>query len=314
MITVVGSFNMDLVIEVPRFPAPGEAILGRDFRRACGGKGANQALAIARMGHSVGMIGAVGRDAFGDEMVANLAAAGVDTRAVIRRPEVASGTAMIVLDATGQNQIVVANGANDTLSPADIESQADRIRRSRALVIQLETPMDGVELACEIASAAGVPVVLNPAPYAPVSGALLRRCRWIIPNEGEAALLSGHPVRNAGDAAVAARRIREAAPASEVLVTLGAHGVWLDTQDFTGQIPGVPVKAVDTVGAGDTFIGAFVARWMEGAGVVAAARFGCAAAAIAVTRRGAQSSLPLRAEVDAAIAAQCHQDLDFDAR
>jgi len=120
-------------------------------------------------------------------------------------------------------------------------------------------------------------------------------------------------VRNAADAAVAARRIREAAPASEVLVTLGPNGVWLDTHDFTGQIPGIPVKAVDTVGAGDTFIGAFVARWIEGAGVVAAARFGCAAAAIAVTRRGAQSSLPLRAEVDAAIAAQCHQNLDFDA-
>lgn len=302
MITVVGSFNMDLVIEVPRFPAPGEAILGRDFRRACGGKGANQALAIARMGHAVGIIGAVGQDAFGEEMVANLAAAGVDTRAVIRRLEVASGTAMIVLDATGQNQIVVANGANDTLSAADIESQADLIRRSRVLVIQLETPLDGVELACEIAHTAGVPVVLNPAPYAQVSETLLRRCRWIIPNEGEAALLSGHPVRNAAEAAVAARRIREAAPASEVLVTLGPKGVWLDTQDFTGQIPGVPVKAVDTVGAGDTFIGAFVARWIEGAGVVVAAGFGCAAAAIAVTRRGAQSSLPLRAEVDAAIA------------
>ena len=300
-ILVVGSFNMDLVLEVPRFPRPGEAILGRNFRRACGGKGANQACAIARLGAPVAIIGAVGQDAFGDEMRANLAAAGVDITAVARREDVASGTAMIVLDATGQNQIVVANGANDTLLPADIERYADPIRHSRALVIQLETPMSGVETACRLAHEAGVPVLLNPAPFAPVTPALLRCCRFIIPNEGEATQLTGIDVRDPASAAAAARQLRATAPQAEVLITLGANGVWVDGHNFTGHVPGVPVTAVDTVGAGDTFIGAFITRWLEGAAVTEAARFGCAAAAIAVTRKGAQTSLPTRAEVEAAM-------------
>src|SRR6185295_6551970 len=147
MITVVGSFNMDLFIEAPRFPVPGEAILGKNFRRAPGGKGANQAYAIARMGMKAAMIGAVGQDAFGDEMVANLDGVGVNTSGVVRRKEVASGTAMIVLDATGQNQIVVANGANDTLTAEDVKRQGAAIRQSKAMVVQLETPMESVEAA-----------------------------------------------------------------------------------------------------------------------------------------------------------------------
>ena len=298
-ITVVGSFNMDLVIEVPRFPAPGEAILGRNFRRACGGKGANQACAFAKLGQSVGIIGAVGRDAFGDEMLANLQSLGVDTSAVARRDTVASGTAMIVLDASGQNQIVVANGANDTLLPADIEKHAERIRSSRALVIQLETPLAGVQTACELAHRAGVPVLLNPAPFTPVPVELLRCCRFVIPNEGEASRLTGCEVRDPATAAVAARALREQAPEAEILITLGSQGVWVAGREFTGHVPGLSVRAVDTVGAGDTFIGAFLTRWLEGAGLAEAARFGGTAAAIAVTRQGAQSSLPTRAEIEA---------------
>jgi ribokinase len=298
MITVIGSFNMDLVIEAPRFPAPGEAILGRNFRRTCGGKGANQAFAIARMGMHPVMIGAVGQDDFGDEMLANLHSIGVNTQGVVRRADVPSGTAMIVLDAMGQNQIVVANGANDTLTEADVMRSAARIAVSKALVVQLETSMASVRAALEIAHDTGVLTVFNPAPFASVPDELLRRCDFIIPNEGEASKLTGIEVRDLADAAAAARQLRERSGRAEVLITLGANGVWLDTKSFVGHVPGFQVEAVDTVGAGDTFIGAFTVRIVEGADSHEAARFGCAAAALAVTKRGAQMSIPTRSEVE----------------
>ncbi len=298
MITVVGSFNMDLFIEVPRFPAPGEAIHGRNFRRAPGGKGANQAYAVARLGHPVAMIGAVGADAFGEEMVANLAALGVDLEGVVRRADIASGTAMIVLDATGQNQIVVANGANDTLTAGDIRRMAALFQKSRAIITQLETTAQAAEATLRLARAAGALTVLNPAPFAPVPDEWLSWCDWIIPNEGEASKLSGIEVTGRATAAAAARNLQTRSGRARVAVTLGADGVWLDTPEFAGHIPGVRVQAVDTVGAGDTFIGAFVTRLVEGAEAREAARFACAAAAIAVTRRGAQASIPTRAEVE----------------
>ena len=299
MITVVGSFNLDLFIEVPRFPAPGEAIHGKNFRRAPGGKGANQACAVARLGQSAAMIGAVGQDAFGDEMIANLVALGVDVRGVVRRTEVASGTAMIVLDATGQNQIVVANGANDTLTAADVRRHADVFQKSRAVIAQLETTAAATEAALRLAREVGALAVLNPAPFSPVADEVLALCDWIIPNEGEASKLSGIEVIDLATAAAAARKIQTRSGHARVAVTLGAEGVWLDTPEFTGHVPGFRVQAVDTVGAGDTFIGAFVARLVEGASARDAAQFACAAAAIAVTRRGAQSSVPTRAEVEA---------------
>ena len=302
MITVVGSFNMDLVIEAPRFPAPGEAILGQNFRRACGGKGANQAYAIARMGMRATMIGAVGQDAFGDEMLANLNAVNVDTSGVVRRTNIASGTAMIVLDSTGQNQIVVANGANDTLTAKDVAQCTQRITTSKALVLQLETTPESVRAALEIANDMGVMTLLNPAPFAPIADELLRRCDFVIPNENEASKLTGIDVKDLADAAAAARQLRERAGQRGVLVTLGVNGVWLDSDSFTGHVPGFEVEAVDTVGAGDTFIGAFVVRIVEGADTREAALFGCAAAALAVTRRGAQTSIPSRDEVDALLA------------
>ena len=299
MITVVGSFNLDLFIEVPRFPAPGEAIHGKNFRRAPGGKGANQACAVARLGQSAAMIGAVGQDAFGDEMIANLVALGVDVRGVVRRAEVASGTAMIVLDATGQNQIVVANGANDTLTAADVRRHADVFQKSRAVIAQLETTAAATEAALRLAREVGALAVLNPAPFSPVADEVLALCDWIIPNEGEASKLSGIEVNDLATAAAAARKIQTRSGHARVAVTLGAEGVWLDSPEFTGHVPGFRVQAVDTVGAGDTFIGAFVARLVAGASARDAAQFACAAAAIAVTRRGAQSSVPTRAEVEA---------------
>lgn len=298
MITVVGSFNMDLFIEASRFPAPGETLFGKNFRRAPGGKGANQALTLARMGQQTSMIGAVGRDSFGDEMVNNLSAAGVDVSGVARRDNVASGTAVVTLDASGENTIIVANGANDSLSAADIEHNSGLIKKSRALVIQLETSRESIFCALEVARKHGVKTILNPAPFSPVEDSLLRLCDWIIPNEIEAAKLTGLAVRDASDAMKAASSIRERSNCENILVTLGPNGVWMDTPNFKAHVPGFKVQAVDTVGAGDTFIGAFVSKMIEGVELREAARFGCAAAAIAVTRRGAQSSIPERDEVE----------------
>ena len=299
MITVVGSLNMDLFIETARLPSPGETVLGRNFRRAPGGKGANQAVTIARMGGECAMVGAVGDDSFCQEMLANLRAAGVDTNAVARRAGAASGVAMIAVDANGQNQIIVASGANGTLSPDDIARHAALFRRSKAVVVQLETPLPAVEAALRVGREAGALTVLNPAPCLELSDDLLRLCDWIVPNEIEAAQLGGVTVRGTADAATASKKLRERSGGAKVLVTLGADGAWLDTDAFAGDVPGFKVQAVDTVGAGDTFIGAFVTRLIEGAEAREAARFGCAAAALAVTRRGAQEGIPFRAEVEA---------------
>jgi ribokinase len=297
MITVVGSLNMDLVIEVPRFPAPGETMRGQNFRQACGGKGANQACAVARMGMPTAMIGAVGSDVFGSEMVANLDACGVNTAKIVRRLNGVSGTAIIVLDVTGENQIILAPGANSTLSAKNLERRAVEIGNSRALLVQLETPLEAVAAGLRIARTSNVLTILNPAPFAPLPDELFGLCDFIIPNEIEASLLTGVEVRDIGSAGLAAQKLREHSKAN-VLVTLGAQGVWLATKDFTGHVPAFAVTALDTVGAGDAFIGAFAARIVEGADVREAARFGCAAAAIAVTRRGAQASIPSRAEVE----------------
>lgn len=299
MITVVGSLNMDLFIETARLPSPGETVLGRNFRRTPGGKGANQAVAVARMGGICAMIGAVGGDSFGEEMLANLRTAGVDANAVARRANAASGVAMIVVDANGQNQIVVASGANETLSPDDIADHAALFQRSKAIVLQLETPLPAVETALRLGREAGALTVLNPAPCLELGDDLLRCCDWIVPNEIEAAQVSGVTVRGFADAATASKKLRGRSGGANVLITLGADGVWLDSKSFVGEVPGFRVQTVDTVGAGDTFIGAFVTRLSEGAEAREAARFGCAAAALAVTRRGAQAGIPLRAEVEA---------------
>jgi ribokinase len=299
MITVVGSLNMDLFIETERLPRPGETVPGTNFRTTPGGKGANQAFAIARMGAEVTMLGAVGDDAFGKELLGQLASAGVKTDAVLRRDRIPSGTAMIVVDASGQNQIVVAPGANGTVTPDDVIRQAGLIRKSAALVAQLETPLDAVKAALRLAREAGVPTVLNPAPAIPLPDELLHLCDWIISNETEAAELSSIEVKSRYDAASAARKIRQRSSAKGVAVTLGGLGVWIEHSLFTGHIPAFRVPVLDTVGAGDTFIGAFVTRLAGGAEPREVGIFASAAAAIAVTRRGAQAGIPALGEVEA---------------
>lgn len=303
MITVVGSLNMDLIIRVPRFPAPGEAIHGEDLQTACGGKGANQAYAVARMGQPVRMIGCVGDDGFGETMLENLRMVGVDTRGIIRRAGIASGTAMILVhDATGQNEIIVAAGANRTLTEADVRAAAEQLAQSDAVIAQLETSLSATEAAMAIARQAGRLSVLNPAPFVPLDDALLRSCDYLVPNENEASQLAGLAVHDPDSAAAAAQALR-ARGARNVLVTLGENGVWVEAETWRGHVPAFRVTAVDTVAAGDTFIGALVTRLVEGAPVREAARFGCAAAAIAVTRPGAQPSIPSREEVESFLSA-----------
>jgi ribokinase len=290
---------MDLFIETPRLPAAGETQLGTKFRRAPGGKGANQACAAARMTQPVVLIGAVGRDAFGDEMVRNLFQFHVGTEGVARRDDADSGVAFIIIDASGQNQIVVAPGANATLTTQDATHWRRSITNSKAVITQLESPLPAVEAALRLAREAGALSVLNPAPCVPLSDGLLGLCDWIIPNEVEAAQLTGLKVRNQAEAEDAARKLRERAGGANIAITLGPRGVWITSASFSGHVPAPAVRPVDTVGAGDTFIGAFVARLTERANVRDAARFGCAAAGLSVTRRGAQSSIPTRDEVEA---------------
>jgi ribokinase len=303
MITVVGSLNMDLIIRVPCFPGPGETIHGDDLQTACGGKGANQAYAIARMGHAVSLLGCVGQDGFGEAMIANLRAVGVDTSGVQQRAGVSSGTALILVhDASGQNEIVVAGGANRTLTADDVRGALDLLCRSDAVISQLETTLPATKAALAVARAAGRLSVLNPAPFMPLDDDLLALCDYLVPNEHEATQLTGSEVRNAEDAARAAKALR-ARGARDVLITLGAAGVWVEAEAWRGHVPAFAVKAVDTVAAGDTFIGAFVTRLVEGSDLREAVLFGCAAAAIAVTRPGAQPSIPARHEVDAFLSA-----------
>ena len=290
---------MDLLIETRRLPAPGETVHGHDFRHAPGGKGANQACAVARMGMKCAMIGAVGDDAFGEELLSSLRADGVDVAAVMRRAKNSTGVAMITVDAAGQNQIVIVSGANETVSPQDVARHGAIFRTAKAVIVQLEVPLPAVEAALRCARKERALAVLNPAPCVTLEDPLLRLCDWIIPNEIEAGQLSGMTVSNTSEAAVAAKRLREQSDGARVAVTLGEAGVWLETPDFTGHVPGFTVSSVDSVAAGDTFIGAFITRLVEGADPRDAARFACAAAAISVTRRGAQASIPLRSEVEA---------------
>ncbi len=302
-ICVVGSLNMDLIVRAAHFPQPGETIHGRSFSTACGGKGANQAYAVARMGQPARMIGCVGEDAFADVMTSNLQHVGVDISGVLRKPGVSSGIAVITVDDSGQNEIVLAAGANALLDTATVQSLAAHIQSSDAVIAQLETTLEATEMAMRLArastsSASGTISIFNPAPGAPMRDEMLALCDWVIPNETEAALLTGISVDGIEAAAKAASALRTRG-VRNVLITLGGNGVWVDAAAWRGHVPAFPVTPVDTVAAGDTFIGAFASRLVEGATVRDAVRFGNAAAAIAVTRAGAQPSIPTRAEVDA---------------
>jgi len=295
-ILVIGSSNTDLIIKVAHIPKPGETILGGEFARAAGGKGANQAVAAARAGGAVTFIARVGRDANGEQALAGFAADGINVKHVIRDPSRPSGVALILVDQNGENCIAVASGANDRLCPADVRKSKEAFRRAQVVLLQLETPLPTVAASVALAAAACVRVVLNPAPARPLPAQLLKRVYLLTPNESEAELLTGVAVTNEATAARAAEKLRTRG-VQNVVITMGARGAFVAGKDMRQLIPGFKVNAVDATGAGDVFNGALVVALAEGLLLLGAAQFASAAAAISVTRFGAQPSAPTRTEI-----------------
>lgn len=299
-ITVIGSLNIDLVVQAPRMPAPGETVIGHGFHTIPGGKGANQAVAAAKLGAQVTMVGRVGDDSFGQMQRQGMEALGIRTDFLITDEEEPTGTALIVVDAQGQNSIVVVSGANGHLTPADVEAARPAIEVSDAVLLQLENPISTVQHAAGVARELGVPVVLNPAP-APgqqLPAPLLRNVNYLIPNEIEAAALTGIQVTDHNNAKRAAARLR-AQGVEAVILTLGAQGALAVSSQGTFYVPAFSVQAVDTTAAGDAFVAAFGVALCEGQPLPEALRFANAAGALTVTRLGAQPSLPSREEVEA---------------
>jgi ribokinase len=298
-IVVVGSINMDLVACAHHIPRPGETLVGSGFTTTPGGKGANQAVAVARLGYPVQMIGAVGDDVFGQALVDNLAAAGVNTDAVTRVSG-PSGVAPISLASDGQNAIIVVPGANGKVDPAFIDRHKEALRSAGMVLCQLELPLDTVEHTLTLCADPGVPVMLDPAPAAPLPDLVWKQLAWCTPNETEAAFyLAGKSEPEASARELLARGVRG------VVLKRGADGVYVAISGADSSwVRPFRVEAVDTVAAGDCFNGAFAVSLLEGNDPFTAARFACAAAAISVTRRGAQASMPSRAEVDAFLAQQ----------
>jgi len=297
-ILVVGSSNTDMIVRVPRIPRPGETVLGSGFSMAGGGKGANQAVAAARAGGRVTFIARVGDDVFGERALDGFAADGIDTRFVLRTPGAASGIALIDVDDRGENSISVASGANALLSAADVGAAAGALAAADVVLLQLESPIEAVEAAVRWAGENGVPVILNPAPARPLEDRLLARVTVLTPNETEAELLSGIAVRDEGGVRAAAARLRARGPRT-VVVTLGERGVYALAPEFEGFLPAFRAEAVDTTAAGDVFNGALAVALAEERPLAGALRFAQAAAAISVTRPGAQPSAPTRAEIEA---------------
>jgi ribokinase len=292
-ILVVGSLNMDLVVSVTRHPHIGETILGNKFAAIPGGKGANQAVAAARMGGHVSMIGCVGGDGFGIEMLAVAAQDHVDTAHITVLPQEKTGIALITVDEQGRNTIVVASGANASLAPHLLDTAKAAFSTAKVLVTQLESPLETVSAAIALAAQQGIQVILNPAPALPLEATLLAKVDYLIPNEREALQIAGTETLEAAIDKLQALRVRN------LIITLGDQGALVvSTNGERTHIPAYPVKAIDTVAAGDAFVGAFAAALADGLNIEAAARLGNAAAAISVTRPGAQTSLPRRCEVD----------------
>ena len=290
-----------MIIKLDRIPRPGETLLGGDFVTAAGGKGANQAVAAARAGGRVTFVARVGRDMFGEQAVAGFVRDGINVQYVTRDPVAPSGVALIFVDKVGENSIAVAGGANGRLSPAEVRKARQAIAGASAVVMQLETPLDTVQAAADVAARAQVAVILNPAPARPLPDKLLKRVSLLTPNESEAELLTGIPVTNEASAARAAEQLR-ARGVSTVVLTLGARGAYVATESVREIVPGFRVKAVDATAAGDVFNGTLAVALGEGKALLAAVRFANAAAAISVTRLGAQPSAPKRKEIELLLA------------
>jgi ribokinase len=291
-IVVVGSINMDLVAHTHQIPVPGQTVIGTGFDTTPGGKGANQAVAVARLGYPVQMVGMVGDDVFGQALLDNLANAGVGTEAVARVSG-PSGVAPILVAESGENSIVVVPGANGKMDKAAVDRQSALIRSAGMVLCQLELPLETVSHVLALCADAGVPVVLDPAPAAPLPEAAFRQASWFTPNETEAAFYLG----NQPNSEAAAQQLLHKG-LKGVVLKRGSDGAYVAVAGKAAWVRPFPVKPVDTVAAGDCFNGAFAVALLEGNDPWAAARFASAAAAISVTRKGAQASMPSRADVE----------------
>jgi len=296
-IVVVGSSNTDMIIKVPRIPRPGETVLGGQFSMAAGGKGANQAVAAARAGGKVLLIARVGEDLFGEEAVQSFERDTIDVHCITRDDQAPSGIALIFVGEGGENSIAVAPGANANLTAAHVDRFSRQISEAGTLLTQLETPLETVLRATEVAAASGKRIILNPAPARPVPVELLRRVSILTPNETEAEVLTGIPITDNKSAAAAAEHLFDQG-VSVVIITLGARGALVATREKQEWAPGFHVKALDTTAAGDVFNGALAVALNENEPLMDAVRFAHAAAAISVTRLGAQPSIPHRKEID----------------
>lgn len=299
-VCVIGSLNMDLVVKVPRLPKVGETVTGGVFATFPGGKGANQAVAASRLGARVSLVGRVGADAFGAQHIAGLRREDIDVRHVRTDPDAATGVAFIMVDAAGRNMIAVASGANMRLRPEDVDAAADAIASARVLLLQLEVPLDTVIRAARIGRERGTLVCLDPAPAAPLPDDLYPLLDVINPNETEAAVLTGLPVTTIPESERAAEALNRRG-VHAAIVKLGERGSFYLAAAGRGHVPAIPVKAVDTTAAGDAFAAALGVALGEGRALQDAVRFATHAAALKVTRMGAQS-LPRRAEVEEALA------------
>jgi ribokinase len=306
-IVVVGSLNMDFVVAVDRLPAPGETVLGRDFEMIPGGKGANQACAAGKLGANsvaVRMVGRVGYDVFADHLKASLAAAGVDVSAVHATRAQPTGVALICVEGSGQNSIVVASGANHALAAAEVEAMRAVFRGARLVLFQLESPLDTVRAALQLAHQEGARTILDPAPAQPLGADILANVDILTPNETEGLILLNRPPGrvSASDAPALARALLERGPAA-VLLKLGEQGCFYCDGERELASSAFPVTARDTTAAGDTFNAALAVALAEDRAMADALRFANAAASISVTRMGAQASIPSRAEVDVLLTA-----------
>jgi len=299
-IVVVGSINLDLVAISPRIPLPGETIMGTNFQTFYGGKGANQAVAAARLGAPVKMIGRVGDDSFGKQLVDGLRAAGVHTDCITRTLG-SSGVALITTDVHGENTIVVIPGANEQLSCSDLEKYDNVLKNAGIILAQLEIPMDTIAFLADRAQKHNVRLLLDPAPARALSANLLAKCAWITPNETEAMVLCGPQPGSLEDQDVAG--LLQRSGSRNIVLKQGARGVIVKQGTQPGvRVNGFSVKAIDTTAAGDAFNGAFACGLLSGKPAQESARFANAVAAISVTRRGAQPSMPDLAEVQAFLA------------
>lgn len=295
-IVVVGSSNTDMIIKLDRIPKPGETRLGGEFLTAAGGKGANQAVAAARAGGEVTLIARVGQDMFGERAIAGLIENGVNVD-YVQYDESPSGVAMIFVGEDGENSIGVGSGANAKLTPSDVRKAKAAINAADVVVMQLETPLETVQAAADLAAARGALVILNPAPAQRLPAKLLKKISILTPNESEAELLTGVKV-DSEDACARAADVLLSKGVATVIITLGSQGAYLATAELKRRVAGFSAKAVDTTAAGDVFNGALAVALAEGRSMTDAVRFANAAGAIAVTKIGAQPSAPTRSEIE----------------